>query len=111
VDSWRETRRKAVVPVAPRSSPREMQVEVEEAATRLPELVTRVERGEEVVITRAGVPVAAVVPVHAPRRPGRAAMSVPADFDEPLPDDELDRWEGRRDRGARCARVCDREAR
>lgn len=36
-----------------------------EAKTRLSELVERVERGEEVIITRRGTPVARLVPANA----------------------------------------------
>ena len=38
-----------------------------EAKTKLSELLDRVERGEEIIITRHGKPVARIVP-HAPRR-------------------------------------------
>jgi prevent-host-death family protein len=38
-----------------------------QAKTRLPELLDRVEKGERIVITRRGVPVAVLVPVEAER--------------------------------------------
>lgn len=71
------------------------QVNVQEAKTRLSELLARVERGESVTIARAGRPVARLTAVEPP--PGRSfgiiALTVPASFFDPLPDDELDTWE------------------
>jgi prevent-host-death family protein len=71
-------------------------VNVQEAKTRLSELLARVERGENVVIARAGSPVAQLVPIDAvaPREFGVLDLQVPEDFDAPLDDDELDRWDG-----------------
>lgn len=70
-------------------------VDVQEAKTRLSELLARVERDEEVVIARAGTPVARLVPLHLPwRRPfGGLDFEVPESFDAPLPEDELAAWE------------------
>lgn len=42
---------------------------IHEAKTQLSRIIERVERGEHVIINRAGVPVAEVVPL--PRRAGR----------------------------------------
>lgn len=65
-------------------------VNVHEAKTHLSRLLERVEKGEEIVIARAGKPVARLVPIEpAPgKRPigrdkGKIRMS--DDFDEPLP--------------------------
>ncbi|HJS26415.1 MAG TPA: type II toxin-antitoxin system Phd/YefM family antitoxin [Actinomycetota bacterium] len=65
-------------------------VNVHEAKTHLSRLLERVERGEEIVVARAGKPVAKLVPIEgAPgKRPlgrdkGKIWMS--DDFDEPLP--------------------------
>ena len=66
-------------------------VNVHEAKTHLSRLLERVERGEEVVIARAGKPVAKLVPIEPVRRhrgmlgkyKGQIWMS--EDFDEPLP--------------------------
>ena len=44
-----------------------------EAKTKLSELLDRVERGEEVVITRHGKPIARLVAQDAPARTGRGA--------------------------------------
>lgn len=70
-------------------------VNVQEAKTRLSELLARVERGEEIVVARAGKPVARLVPVDLSwTRPfGGLSFEVPDDFDEPLPDAELAAWE------------------
>jgi prevent-host-death family protein len=45
-----------------------------QAKTRLPELLDRVEKGERIVITRRGVPVAVLVPVQAERTREPAAV-------------------------------------
>ncbi|MGH2631695.1 MAG: type II toxin-antitoxin system Phd/YefM family antitoxin [Actinomycetota bacterium] len=66
-------------------------VNVHEAKTHLSRLLERVERGHEIVIARAGKPVAKLVPLEQGRpkqRPlgrdkGRIWMS--EDFDDPLP--------------------------
>ena len=73
---------------------------IHEAKTHLSRLLARVEAGEEVVIARAGRPVARLVAVTtdtSPREPGsaRGLFQVPDDFDAPLPDDLLDAFEGR----------------
>lgn len=67
-------------------------VNIHEAKTHLSRLVERVEAGEEVVIARAGRPVARLVAFHArtkPRVPGlwRGRVQMAADFD--APDDDL----------------------
>jgi len=70
-------------------------VNVQEAKTRLSQLLAAAERGEEVVIARDGTPVVrlAVVEEPAERPVGFVAGSVPDAFFEPLPEDELVRWE------------------
>jgi len=48
---------------------------IHEAKTQLSRIVERVERGEEVIISRAGTPVARVVPLAgSPRRRGRGML-------------------------------------
>ena len=74
------------------------QVNVQDAKTRLSELLGRVERGEEIVIARGGKPIARLIALEKPaqRELGfLSGWSVPDSFFEPLPDDELDLWEGR----------------
>jgi prevent-host-death family protein len=66
-------------------------VNVSEAKTHLSRLLERVERGEEIVIARAGVPVAKLVPwASATHRRGmlgryRGQIWMSDDFDSPLP--------------------------
>lgn len=77
-----------------------IQVNVQEAKTRLSQILQRAEQGEDVVIARGGTPVARLVPVSPPplRPVGFVAGSVSDAFFDPLPDDELDRWEQRSER-------------
>jgi prevent-host-death family protein len=72
-----------------------------EAKTHLSRLVERVEAGEEVVISRAGKPVARIVAIRAPlgsRAPGRlrGRISVSDDFDAPLPGEVTAAFAGER---------------
>jgi prevent-host-death family protein len=71
------------------------QVNVQDAKTHLSELLHRVERGEEVVIARAGRPVARLSPVDVvwTRTFGTVELDVPEDFDAPLDEAELVAWE------------------
>ncbi len=67
-----------------------MEFNVHEAKTHFSKLLAKVEAGEEVVIARAGKPVAKLVPVarkKIARRLGTAKgqFRVPDDFNEPLP--------------------------
>jgi prevent-host-death family protein len=67
-------------------------VNIHEAKTHLSRLVERVEAGEEIVIARAGRPVARLVPFRArtkPRTPGLwlGKVRLAADFD--APDEDL----------------------
>lgn len=66
------------------------EVNVQDAKTHLSRLLRRVEVGEEIVIARAGVPVARLVPVERrlARQFGidRGRFEVPEDFDAPLPE-------------------------
>jgi prevent-host-death family protein len=70
-------------------------VNVHQAKTHLSRLLERVAAGEDVVIARAGKPVARLVPIEPeePRRPGLAKGRVTDAFFEPLPADELDAWQ------------------
>jgi prevent-host-death family protein len=74
-------------------------VNIADAKARLPELVERAARGEEIIIARNGEPRARLVPLP-PRKarvPGKGAgrWTVIGDFNEPLPDDLLAAFEGR----------------
>lgn len=72
-------------------------VKVQYAKTHLSALLAAVEQGDEVVISRGDTPIARLVAVEPPveRELGFVPYTVPADFDLPLPDQELARWEGR----------------
>jgi prevent-host-death family protein len=64
---------------------------VTEAKAQLSALLVRVQNGEEVIISRAGKPIASLVPYQADRRrrqPGalRGKVRIAPDFDQ-LPDD------------------------
>ena len=69
-----------------------MEVNIHEAKTHLSRLLQRVAQGEEVTISRAGVPVAKLIAVTPAKRPlgiARGEIWVAEDFDAPLPDDLL----------------------
>ena len=75
-------------------------VNTHEAKTRFSRLLRRVAAGEEITISNRGVPVARLVPIPAEettRKLGvfRGQMTIPDDFDAPLPDDILDAFEGK----------------
>jgi prevent-host-death family protein len=72
-----------------------VQVNVHEAKTNLSRLLERVAAGEEIVIAKAGKPVARLSPIGKPggRQPGLAKGRVTETFFEPLPEDELAAWE------------------
>ena len=72
-----------------------MEVNVHEAKTHLSRLLERVAMGEEVIIAKAGKPVAKLVSVDASKRRrvlGSAAgeFTVPDDFNDPLPKEDED---------------------
>lgn len=75
------------------------QVNLYEAKTQLSRLVEAAARGEDVVIARAGKPVArlsAIEPLDRPRKLGLldGEMVIPDDFNAPLPDEELRAFSG-----------------
>lgn len=73
-----------------------IEVAMHKAKSDLSRLVVRALAGEDVIITRAGKPVARLVPVRPQRVPGlaRDRISIPPDFDAPLPEDVLRAFEG-----------------
>jgi prevent-host-death family protein len=71
-----------------------------EAKSQFSKLLRRAAAGEEVTITKWGVPVARLVPVGAKKGKMRLGFyegkfTVPEDFDAPLPDKILDAFEGK----------------
>ncbi|PYQ61965.1 MAG: type II toxin-antitoxin system prevent-host-death family antitoxin [Acidobacteria bacterium] len=67
------------------------EVNVHEAKTHLSQLLVRVAQGEEIIIARAGKPVARLVPVEPKSQrvlgQDRGLFEVPEDFNAPLPDE------------------------
>jgi len=76
-----------------------MEINIHEAKTHFSKLLQRVAGGEEVTISRAGVPVARLVPVETKSkvRPlgfARGEVWIADDFDAPLPDELLKEFYG-----------------
>ena len=75
-------------------------VNIHAAKTHLSRLVEQASRGEEIIIARAGRPVAKLgpfVPTERRRRPGllKGRIRIAADFDAPLPGKVLREFDGR----------------
>jgi prevent-host-death family protein len=70
-------------------------VNMHKAKSDLSRLVARALAGEEVIITRAGQPVARLVPIRRERVPGlgRGKVEIGPDFDKPLPEEILREFE------------------
>ncbi len=67
-----------------------MEVNVHEAKTHLSKLLERVAVGEEVIIAKAGKPVAKLVPINSKPKTrilgsAKGEFVVPDDFNDPLP--------------------------
>lgn len=76
-------------------------VNIHAAKTHLSRLIDQAAGGQEIIIARAGMPVAKLVPLMAaPKKPKRVLglmagqVTLSEDFDAPLPDDLLDAFEG-----------------
>jgi prevent-host-death family protein len=85
---------KRAAPAKKSSGP--IQVNIYEAKTDLSHLVERAARGEEIVIAKAGTPMAKLVPIpvppNLPRKFGQNLLGITYiadDFDAPLPEDVL----------------------
>lgn len=77
------------------------QVNIHQAKTDLSKLVERAEAGEEIVIARAGKPVAKLVPLTRTRARRRLGLldgqfEIPDDFNAPLPESVIRVFEGRK---------------
>ena len=74
-----------------------MNVGIHEAKTTLSALLRRVARGEDVVITKSGQPIARLVPIESARTrtfgTDSRRLVVPDDFDAPLDDETLATFE------------------
>jgi len=76
-------------------------VDISVAALHLTRLVNEVAAGEEIVIVKAGEPVARLLPVEPrrePRKPGllKGKIWIADDFDEPLPEEIMAACRGER---------------
>jgi prevent-host-death family protein len=74
-------------------------VNIHDAKTRLSSLIERVEAGEEIVIARAGRPVARLTPLASRGKPRKLGaldgrFRIPDDFNAPLPDAVLKAFSG-----------------
>ena len=77
-----------------------VEVNTHQAKTHLSRLLQRVAAGEEIVISRAGKPLARLVPFRQPNRKrtlgdDKGRFQVPEDFNAPLPDDLIEAFEGK----------------
>lgn len=76
-------------------------IDVEDPGEDLSRLVERAMTGDDVVISRGGVPVAKLVRLGDEPRPRRrlgmleGKVKIPLDFDDPLPDEVIAAFEGR----------------
>jgi prevent-host-death family protein len=76
-------------------------VTIHKAKTELSKLLKRVEEGEEIIIARGGKEIAKLTPIAAPPKKSRGygawkgKFTVPDSFFDPLPEDELEAWEGK----------------
>ena len=73
---------------------------VTEAKAQFSKLLRRAAAGEEITITKWGVPMARLVPVEAQKAKRQLgfygdAIKIPDDFNAPLPDEILDAFEGK----------------
>jgi prevent-host-death family protein len=69
---------------------------VHEAKTHFSKLLDRAHAGEEIILAKGGKPFARLVPLEGlrDRLAGRYPETVPETFFEPLPEGELEAWEG-----------------
>lgn len=73
-------------------------INVYDAKMHFSRLLDKAHAGEEIVLGKAGKPYARLVPLRYPigqRQPGRLKGKLDSTFFEPLPEDELNAWEGR----------------
>ncbi len=73
-------------------------ITIHKAKTQLSQLIEKACRGEEIIIARGSKPVVRLVAIKdnsGKRKPGawKGKIRVGPEFFEPLPPEELDRWE------------------
>lgn len=74
-------------------------INIHEAKTHLSRIVDEVAGGAEIIIAKAGKPIARLVPVQAIPKPKKLGLlkgkiKVPDDFNAPLPESVLTQFEG-----------------
>lgn len=79
-----------------------MQIAIAEAKSHFAKLIRKAEKGEDIVLTRYGKAVARIVAAAPAKKPSmigflKGQIVVPDDFDDPLPDDILEAFEGSAD--------------
>lgn len=71
-------------------------VNVHEAKTHLSRLLDEAHAGNEIILAKAGKPYARLVPLEKPKRKlGFIEGHLDDTFFDPLPETELDAWEGK----------------
>ncbi len=76
-----------------------MQINIHEAKTHFSSLLQRIQKGEEIIIAKAGHPIAKLVPIESKsaRKPGILKDVFNGElcdsFFDSLPEEELDAWE------------------
>jgi len=75
-------------------------INIHEAKTHLSRIVEEVAAGAEVIIAKAGKPMARLIPLTGVKRPKKLGLlkgkiKIPDDFNSPLPEDVLAEFEGR----------------
>ena len=71
-------------------------INVHEAKTHFSRLLDKAHAGEEIILGKAGKPYARLMPLERPRRTfGFIKGHLDDSFFDPLPDEELDAWEGK----------------
>lgn len=75
-------------------------VNIYDAKTRLSQLVDKAAAGEDVVVSRNGKPLVRITRLEVPKRRIKfgllkGKLTVPVDFDAPLPDEVVAGFEGR----------------
>jgi prevent-host-death family protein len=72
-------------------------VNIHSAKTHLSRLIAEVAAGEEIIIAKAGEPMARLLPLE-PRRPGlmKGKIWIADDFDDPLPGEIMAAFRGER---------------
>lgn len=76
-------------------------VTIHKAKTELSKLIQKAVAGEEIVIARGNTPLVKLTPVSEARLKSRGwgawkgKIEIPDSFFDPLPEEELDAWEGK----------------